>query len=135
MQNYTRIIGITVLVILLLVIPAIQLYNYQAFSYAFKEDTLDVILKQVTTINDEQAGLARSKISQEVTNAGYAIDEKEIEFKVILPGSPRGMSKEMYQITDPDIGVAELKVEIPLTIKILFFNSSRTITAVKKLRL
>jgi hypothetical protein len=135
MQNYTRIIGVTVIVILLLVIPAVQLYNYQAFSYEFKEDTLNVILKQFTKINDEQAGLARSKISQEITNAGYSIDAKEIEFKAVLPGAPRTMSKEIYQITDPGIGVAELQVEVPLTIKVLFFNSNRTITATKNLRL
>ena len=135
MQNYTRVIGVTVIVILLLVIPAVQLYNYQAFSYAFKEDTLNVILKQFTTINDEQAGLARSKILQEVTNAGYSIDEKEIEFKAVLPGAPRTMSKEIYQITDPGIGVAELQVKIPLTIKVLCFDSNRIITAVKKLKI
>lgn len=135
MQNYTKVIAIVVLVILLLVIPAIQLYNYKAFSFEFEEETLDVMLKQFTGINDKEAKDIRSKITREITNAGYAIDENEIEFKAVLPGAPRGMSTEISQITDPGIGVAELRVKIPLTIKILFFNSNRTISKVKKLRL
>lgn len=135
MQNYTRVIGIIVIVILLLVIPAVQLYNYHAFSYEFREDTLQTILRPFKTINDEHAGLARSKISTEVTNAGYTIDPEDIEFKAVLSGAPRTMSKEIYQITDPDIGIAELRVKIPLTIKILFFKSKRTITAKRNLKL
>jgi len=135
MQNYTRVIGLVVIVILLLVIPAIQLYNYQAFSYEFKENTLETILRQCTTISDEQAGMARSKISTEVTSAGYTIEPEDIEFKAVLPGAPCTMSKEIYQITDPDIGKAELRVKIPLTIRVLFFNSQRTITAKSNLKL
>lgn len=135
MQNYTRIIGLTVLVILLLVIPAVQIYNYHAFSHEFQDDVLATILKQFKTIDDEQAGLARSRIVTEITGAGYCIEPEDIEFKAILSGAPRAMSKEIYQITDPDIGVAELKVEISLIIKILFFNSERTISVSRRLKL
>jgi len=133
-MGHFKLIGFIVILILLLVIPAVQIYNYKAFSYTFREETIVTILKPLTKIDDEQAAVARDKIVAEVMNAGYTVGREGIEFKAFLPGIPRVMSREIFQITDPELRKARLTVEIPVTIKIFFFDVKRVITFSKTIQ-